>query len=62
MAKTLQEVAEMCARAHRRALANPQELGEIARVWSEGKIICIEYDTGVWYHYTHGPSGSLIWY
>ena len=64
MAKTLQEVAEMCARAHRRALANPQELGEITRVWSEGKgkIICIEYSTGAWYHYTHGPSGSLIWY
>ena len=64
MAKTLQEVAEMCARAHRRALANPQELGEITRVWSEGKgkVICIEYSTGAWYHYTHGPSGSLVWY
>ncbi len=64
MAKTIQEVAEKCARAHRRALANPQELGEITRVWSEGKgkIICIEYSTGAWYHYTHGPSGSLVWY
>ena len=64
MAKTIQEVAEQCARAHRRALTNPQELGEITRVWSEGKgkVICIEYDTGAWYHYTHGPSGGLVWY
>ena len=64
MAKTLQEIAEQCARVHRRALTYPQELGEITRVWSEGKgkIICIEYSTGAWYHYTHGPSGSLVWY
>ena len=63
MAKTLQEVAEQCARAHSRALTNPQELGSITRVWHEGQVVCIEYSTGKWYHYTHDrESGRLIWY
>lgn len=63
MAKGLREIAEDCARAHRKAFSDPAQLGKIVRVWSEGKlIVCIEYSSGSKYHYTLGPSGNIVWY
>lgn len=47
----MEQRAEECQKAHRKAVEDWKE-GGIAKVWIDGEgHICIEYESGKWWHY-----------
>ena len=56
------EMAKECMEAHKKAFESWEE-GGIAKVWrDEAGILCVEYDSGRWWHYRETDSGSFEWW
>lgn len=56
------EMAKECMEEHKKAFGSWAE-GSIAKVWrDEADILCVEYDSGRWWHYHETDSGSIEWW
>lgn len=55
-------MAKECMEVHKKAFESWEE-GGIAKVWrDEAGILCVEYDSGRWWHYRETDSGGIEWW
>lgn len=55
-------MAKECMEVHKKAFEIWEE-GGIAKVWrDEAGILCVEYDSGRWWHYRETDSGGIEWW
>lgn len=54
--------AAECEKVHRRAMENWRE-GKPVKVWKdESGNLCIEYESGRWWHYRRAENGEIEWW
>lgn len=61
MEKELVQLVEKAVRQHKKWFEK-WEYGKVVRYWieedGEGKVVCIQYENGKWYHYKHIELGT----
>lgn len=58
----MEELATKAYAEHKTAFEN-WTYGEISKVWFDGEgVLCVEYDSGKWYHYRWSDDNQLTWW